>query len=313
MGGFTYNGFKLNITDFPSVFNFLKEVKKEFELYKKSEICRHIAHLTIDNIDNYILKENNIRNIFGFKNKDVAFALETMNNIPTLSLPPHLRCFLEDITNIYQNYNIRLNADSPISLAWWQLKTMLDTEKTPYNVADSVDLSMSLYLFEKDNQFYLQLPIKDIKDAKNILLSFPVIEDYSYNSDYEDYTDANEREERFKLWRGLSEKSLNEGLEYHLTNNDLYYHPKAEELEKFIISKEDRAKRLSKNITNIIPPKDLKQSEIISFILDYQSGDEYKTRLQENYELLLTVLPDIDVSNITQEYECFLEKNDFKY
>ena len=313
MGGFTYNGFKLNITDFPSVFNFLKEVKKEFELYKKSEICRHIAHLTIDNIDNYILKENNIRNIFGFKNKDVAFALETMNNIPTLSLPPHLRCFLEDITNIYQNYNIRLNADSPISLAWWQLRTMLATEKTPYNVSDSVDLSMSLYLFEKDNQFYLQLPIKNIKDAKNILLSFPVIEEYSYYSDDETYTDANEREERFKLWRELSKKSLNEGLEYHLIDNDLYYHPKAEELENFIISKEDRAKKLAKNITTIIPPKDLKQSEIIPFMLDYQNGEEYKSRMKENYELLLTILPDIDVSNITQEYDCFLEKNNLKY
>ena len=169
MGGITYNGFKLNVENFQAAMSFLKKIKPEFEKLKNTIIKEKLVKNTVKNIDYYIADQNGYSPLSFMRKENFQKIHDDLNNIDAFSLYPHLRCFVDDIKNIFSNYYYQINNERPISYAWQQLKIQMESERTPYRVTDGLDTSMSVFLFEKDGQFYLQLPIKDIRKEKAIL------------------------------------------------------------------------------------------------------------------------------------------------
>lgn len=307
MGGYVYNGFKVNANSFQDVFSILKGLKPEFEAYKKTLIQKHLTNLTVNNIDSYCLKKHNISNRYAFNDNEFDSILKILRNIDKIKFPSYLRCFLDDTINIYENYKYNSQEDKPITLAWQQLKTMIATEKTPYRVSEGIDLSMSIYLFEKDNVYYLALPVKDISMAKKILLNHNAIEEYGYNSnqDYGNDVDYENAKDCLEFWKTISKTSLSEGLEYQLTDNQVLFSD-ANILEKYIPSIQERAIRISKEITKIDIPKDTKPYNMFSAIVDYQNSDEYRNELQKNKDEIMKILPVVDGNNICHTYDVIM-------
>lgn len=167
---------------------------------------------------------------------------------------------------------------------------------------------MSVFLFEKDGQFYLQLPIKNIKKAKDILLQQKEIEDFSYFSDNEDIDIPREEyQKRYELWSMLSKYSLNEGLEYVLSDNQLLHYPK-DGFEDFIPPLEKRAKFIAKEITKIIVPENINKDDTFTYIHEYIYSDEYKKEIEKNKQILMRLLPELNENNLRNDYSDFVRK-----
>lgn len=304
MGGYIYNGFKMNVSNFETAYASLRNLRPLFEVVKKNRITRKMAYLTACNIDNHFIEQTgDYKSSLFSDNEQIKEASKILDQLPYIMHANSLHAFIDDIKSSFNNYIYGINSDSPISFAWEQLNAMVKSNKTPYRVADGVDFSMSVYLFEDNNRFYASLPVKDIRDTKKIFLSNPIFEEYMYHSDINDLEELGitreEYEERLQFWKRVGGSSLSNGLEYQLTNNDLIFHPDHEDIVKVLPSVEKRATRLSKIlVTPPAPPEGMEPNKVISYILDYLYSDEHLKRVNEAKEYLINILPEITLDNV---------------